>query len=254
MRRHTRPRSGFTLIELLIVIAIIALLAALLFPAFSSVRENARKSSCQNNLKQLAMAIHLYADDNDEGLPAGLTYENGVSGLGWGMADGGGNSYWSWHEIVFPYYKTAGTTLCPSGVSYYDSLPICGHYSINGEVMPNVFWTSSTTKVPIIVAPSKNYFIFDGGNYEIHATMAFGPYGTAYVPGSLNAGTPEVDPGGLNQIYGSLIRDYKQGRHNGGINMAFFDGHVKWLKTGDVIEEAKKVAPELYGAWNPRNE
>ena len=63
-----RPRRGFTLIELLVVIAIIAILAAILFPVFQKVRENARRTVCTSNMKQFALSILMYAQDNDEGL------------------------------------------------------------------------------------------------------------------------------------------------------------------------------------------
>ena len=61
-----RKHTGFTLIELLVVIAIIAILAAILFPVFARARENARKTNCLSNLKQLGMGMLQYAQDYDE--------------------------------------------------------------------------------------------------------------------------------------------------------------------------------------------
>jgi len=65
----SHPGAGFTLIELLVVVAIIALLAAILFPVFAKAREQARKAACLSNLKQIGIAIGMYTSDYDSSYP-----------------------------------------------------------------------------------------------------------------------------------------------------------------------------------------
>jgi prepilin-type N-terminal cleavage/methylation domain-containing protein len=80
--RYSNRRPGFTLIELLVVIAIIAILAAILFPVFAKAREKARQTQCLSNQRQVSLAIMMYAQDNNEGLPNANTWcsDIGMSG------------------------------------------------------------------------------------------------------------------------------------------------------------------------------
>src|SRR5471032_1752630 len=97
-------RKGFTLIELLVVIAIIAILAAILFPVFARARENARRASCQSNLKQIGLGMLQYAQDYDERIPFGV-----FAGYGNSLPDGIG-----WAGPLYPYLKSAQIFVCPS--------------------------------------------------------------------------------------------------------------------------------------------
>src|SRR5687767_4467240 len=92
-------KSGFTLIELLVVIAIIAILAAILFPVFARARENARRASCQSNLKQIALGVFQYRQDYDERFP--------IDGSGTGDSLG-------WAYVIQPYLKSEQIFQCPS--------------------------------------------------------------------------------------------------------------------------------------------
>lgn len=111
--RSTRARgsraTGFTLIELLVVIAIIAILAAILFPVFSRARENARRASCQSNLKQIGLGIFQYIQDYDEKYPPAV---------GGGAANSGA---YGWAEEIQPYLKSTQILQCPSEINGPDT-------------------------------------------------------------------------------------------------------------------------------------
>ena len=98
--KKTRSLKGFTLIELLVVIAIIAILAAILFPVFARARENARRSSCQSNLKQIGLGMIQYQQDYDEKFPSLVGFPtNGFGGV---------------FVNIQPYTKSAQILQCPS--------------------------------------------------------------------------------------------------------------------------------------------
>lgn len=117
--------SAFTLIELLVVVAIIALLAAILFPVFARARENARKASCQSNMKQLGLAAQQYMSDfdgqlfhhhEDWVLDDGTQIPNLPSTVGGCSGGGSGNSQAEKPWIIFfqPYLKSRQIGFCPS--------------------------------------------------------------------------------------------------------------------------------------------
>ena len=110
-RNHHIARRAFTLIELLIVIAIIAILASILFPVFAQAREKARQTSCASNLREMGTAFLLYIQDFDEVLPS--PGGNGDADTAWDNVDGQGRS-----TTLDPYLKNRGRSaaqvwVCP---------------------------------------------------------------------------------------------------------------------------------------------
>ena len=98
---HSQRASAFTLIELLVVIAIIAILAAILFPVFARARENARRSSCQSNLKQIGLGMEQYKNDYDQNFPPVVIPFSG-------------SPQNSWPTLIEPYIKSSQVYTCPS--------------------------------------------------------------------------------------------------------------------------------------------
>ncbi len=99
-----RARSGFTLVELLVVIAIIAVLVAILLPAVQQAREAARKSQCQNNLKQIAVAMHNYHETLGV-FPIGVQHTHPPASGSMALANGTG---WAWGAYILPYMDQIG--------------------------------------------------------------------------------------------------------------------------------------------------
>lgn len=211
----TRSRRAFTLIELLVVVAIIAVLAAFLFPVFASAREKSRQASCASNLRQLATAMTMYAQDNDETY-AWTDHYAGVISPTYG-------NYWQ--AMIYPYVKSAQVYLCPTAgqsVVGYDPLADqrvydTATYSINVLAFPDDFGTPAS----VIPQPSKLIMLGDSD------AGAIGP------------------PHYLFRFY-----MYYTNRHSGGCNLAFVDGHVKW---SPVDKYFTKVGPpreaRVYPYW-----
>src|SRR5947209_4887361 len=146
-------RRGFTLIELLVMIAIIAILAAILFPVFAQARAKARQAKCQSNLKQLGVAILLYAQDYDETFPV----------ANYGLAGTTQNT--SWQSFVDPYVRAG----FPANVNDSNNLQISVY------VCPDWSQVSDGTSVG---RPSSTY----GANIAVMATFDRNRDASLYTP------------------------------------------------------------------------
>lgn len=157
-------KFGFTLIELLVVIAIIAILAAILFPVFGRARENARRSSCQSNLKQIGLGVMQYTQDYDEKYP--MRYYGGATPVAVQNAN-------SWRRQIFPYVKSAQLFSCPSNTNntgvaedsdpatmtaaglpagspvFYRSYGINGANTFGGTAPSEWAWSASLSQIPM---------------------------------------------------------------------------------------------------------
>jgi prepilin-type N-terminal cleavage/methylation domain-containing protein/prepilin-type processing-associated H-X9-DG protein len=252
--------KAFTLIELLVVIAIIAILAAILFPVFAQARGKARAISCLSNLKQIVMAANMYLQDYDEVLngPALRRCNSPAteySNYWWGR------NWMTWPELIMPYNKNVQVYTCPdrSNQPYYG-------YAINvnssnddfpGAPTPPGSWFDarcgralSALQISIsqaaLVAPANTIWFYDSNSlvYQDGATTWSGLEALAAanqaratgldVDGSQVIAQLFLDGGGRVEK-STLVKDPH--RHAEGFNIAWCDGHAKWMKPSAVKGE-----------------
>lgn len=211
-------RRGFTLIELLIVIAIIAILAAILFPVFARARENARRTSCLSNLRQVGLGALQYSQDYDEKM------------VGTELGDDTAQSpEYFWGEMLEPYLKNRQVLDCPSATSRLQA------------GAPQIGFAQGITK-----EWSYAYAINDvRGVDDNHIGAAFAPLSSFTRPaetvfvvdGWPEAAEPASDPERHEVAWALGSRDVVNNahhdgspRHLEGFSMVLCDGHAKWRK------------------------
>jgi len=199
---------GFTLIELMVVISIIGILASLLLPALSKAKERAKSTACASQVRQLSMALIMYAGENEDECPPRK------------MAP-------TWMLPLYPYYKDVALLICPSDVR--DSRR---SYLINGW---NDYFESTLS--------TNDYIAFK--NYQWPHGMKLGRIPTpsdTVAFGEKRTGSPHVYMDFYQGTSGNDMEELEHGRHGGRknsrtgtSNFGFADGSVRTLKYGGSI-------------------
>jgi prepilin-type N-terminal cleavage/methylation domain-containing protein/prepilin-type processing-associated H-X9-DG protein len=212
-----RKMTGFTLIELLVVIAIIAILAAILFPVFARARENARRASCQSNLKQIGLGVMQYTQDYDEKMPPTATSNT----TPYPTNDAASNGTWLWMHEIFPYVKSNQLFVCPSTTSTF---PRADGYWWTGTPcygMNALLGSKALAAVPqVAITPmiaDTTYYLTDP-DHDCSSTVSINAYCT----------------GGTGSSSGDNS-DAPIDRHLDTVNIVFVDGHVKSQKISAVM-------------------
>ena len=203
-------RRGFTLIELLVVIAIIAILAAILFPVFAKAREKARQTSCLSNLKQIGTSILMYAQDYDETYPIEYSMD----------APDTSQIPLTWPNRVMPYIKNVQLFKCPTdrrtpNADFAGCRTILESYAWNYAFgrETNCGYAATTLSLGEVEAPAQCAMLWDDS-----ADWLAAGWGAAF---------NTIDSADCAR---SLDADVLGGRHNGGDNFMFADGHAKWYR------------------------
>ena len=242
-----RERKAFTLIELLVVIAIIAILLAILMPAMNRVKEQGRRSTCLNNLRQLTLAWIMYADEHDDTLVNGDTGEYGIhqDQTPWVKADwrSGMTDRQKINAIregaLWPYVKDLSLYKCPTVTkivrgSSHES--IMRTYSVSDSMnckdWPNMKAKMIKKRLDIPNPAYRIVFLDDGGTI----TSALGGW-TVYVTEEKWWDPPPI-------------------RHGDGSTFSFADGHSEYHKWKDprTIEFGKQIPPRAFSPVQAGNE
>jgi prepilin-type N-terminal cleavage/methylation domain-containing protein/prepilin-type processing-associated H-X9-DG protein len=234
----TSKNRAFTLIELLVVISIIALLAAILFPVFGRVREKARQTTCQSNLKQFGNALMLYTQDYDERMPLAITHINQIGPY---TAQANGVEEFGIHMEIMPYVKSREAFHCPDDRGFQEA-STSGGFAVPAGVTIWQAYGSSYRFAP------ENFSQFPSGTTEGPASRRYKVIDLAedgIGPPAFNQSPPFPLPLSYFQRASEtrVMRcwsapwdtlDYRRKAnffHPDGSMVSFADGHVKWVNS-----------------------
>jgi prepilin-type N-terminal cleavage/methylation domain-containing protein/prepilin-type processing-associated H-X9-DG protein len=224
-----KARLGFTLVELLVVIAIIAILAGLLLPALGAAKTKAKQTACQNNNRQLSLAISMYRDDNDDTYPhtGGSIFSSGPSTL---------LNPASWPMQLMKY--VGGSTSSVTATKTYVCPAEKRILNVNSSGMETIGW-------PYRLDYGANEDIFRGPTFESPLRGSMIP-----APGDFLVTYEKIPNGGYvmdrsrmwfvyvnwnRPMFSVGLQDHEgMIRHNNGMNVVAADGQVLWIRMPKV--------------------